>query len=268
MSFPKMTPNPLTWILFLGLAVGLTALAGAQMAPGPTSTPTTSQTTSAAASQATTPDSWQTPASSTEPGTSQTTSPANGEVAPGTSLKATGAYSLSGTVVSSTTNSLVITDSSGHTRNFVLDPQAPYEAAMNAGDEVRVQYDPIQGGMDLAKNVQTLNVTANMSRREERREMLAASESPTRVPGEGNLMAQASTPESPNSSATTSPNASSTPPSTASSTASSTAPGATGTKEELPGTASPLPLVAAAGFLSLILAFGVGLLRRRADNRA
>lgn len=124
---------------------------------------------------------------------------------------------------------------------------------MLPGDQVRVRYDPIAGSTNLAKDVQTLNITALLSESERQREGYAMSQPAT----EGPLMAESSSGEQ-----------ASTMGETRSGTSSSESPAAGGMPEELPGTATPLPLMATAGILFLGLAIGAGVFFRRSAHNS
>ena len=213
MSTRRLNIQCLTWILFLGLTATLSLPAGAQ-------------------------------------GSTLMTAD---EVAPGASLAIPGSQAVTGTVVTSSDTKLVISDAEGRTRDFALDPAGSFGAAMLPGDEVRVRYDRIESGADLAKDVQTLNVTERLSREERQREMYAMSQPPT----EGSLTAEA-----------TSLAQASTEPEAATGSPAGDNPAEDGTPEELPATASQMPLMAGAGLLALGAGVGIGLVIRRTVRRA
>jgi hypothetical protein len=174
-------------------------------------------------------------------------------VTPGATLPMHGVYTVTGTVVSATENKLELTDPDGRTRDFALDPAASYGAAMFRGDQVRVRYDPIEGGMDLAKDIQTLDLTQRLNPPERQREAYAMSQPPTKDP----LIAEVAQGDR-----------SGTESGTASGTPLGGAPGTNGVSAELPGTATPLPFMGAAGILLLCMAIGVSLFLRRSARRA
>jgi len=91
-----------------------------------------------------------------------------------------GTHIITGSVIRAGGTNLTIRSANGSERSFVVNPAGPYEAAMFPGDEVRVFYDPMQDGREFAARVQTLNVTANLGRAEQRRLMAAMSLPPTR----------------------------------------------------------------------------------------
>ncbi len=169
-------------------------------------------------------------------------------VAPGSSLSISGDQSAIGTVVSSRANRLEITDPDGRSRVFALDPLNSYGAAMLPGDPVRVRYDRIEGGTDLAKAVQTLNLSQRMSEEEQARQAYAMS-----LPATGFApVAQGSARDLA---------------SMAPGTESQGAPGVAEAQEELPATATAMPIVAVAGIILVGAAFGVRRLARRSAKK-
>ena len=70
---------------------------------------------------------------------------------------------VTGTVVNSSRDELVVRNTDGLTHHFLRAPDRPYGAAMIPGDRVRVEYVALDDGGDVAKNVQTLDLLAVIS---------------------------------------------------------------------------------------------------------
>ena len=138
---------------------------------------------------------------------------------------------ITGTVVSSSSEELVVRDSNGRTMDFALDQHRGYGAAMIPGDQVRVEYGAFDDQTDVAKNVETLGLLAVLG--EEGGGTHAASE-PTAAGGEPAA--------EPSQSAEASPIG--------------------GSSEQMPATASPLPVAIAAGVFLFAAGMGVRLFSR------
>jgi hypothetical protein len=136
---------------------------------------------------------------------------------------------VTGTVVSSSRERLVVRDSDGRTRDFALDQHRGYGAAMIPGDHVRVEYAAFDDRTDVAKNVETLGLLAVLGEE-----------------GGGSHPAVEPTAASEGSSAEQSPTASA----------------VDGSTDQMPATASPLPFAVAAGVFLFAAGMGVRLFNR------
>lgn len=133
---------------------------------------------------------------------------------------------VTGNVVSSSSEQLVIRATDGRTMEFALDENRGYGAAMIPGDRVRVEYDPTTNPQAVAKNVETLGLLAVLD---------PTSGSPVARATGGGAREDVAYEGSDGSAAG--------------------APGAE-TVDQLPATASPLPLMLVAG--TLLFAAGLG----------
>jgi hypothetical protein len=153
---------------------------------------------------------------------------------------------VSGKVISTSSNSLVIETDTGTRQTFVVDAQSSLPAGLTPGTRISVDYHSLAGGTFHAARAATLDVTTAPA--------APTAEARPVEPAPAPADTAASTPSTP---VDTTPSTSAT-----MDTPTSTTPEKTSTRK-MPATASPLPLVGLTGLASLL----AGVAMRRFGSR-